>query len=88
MAARFRRGAGAHRARALILLAAALLTAGIVLLPLAAWPFWLGMGAALSAWNFYSLALFVQHAFPSGNDGRAASSAAAACCSDNCSDPI
>lgn len=63
-------------ARVLILLAAALLAAGIVLLPLAAWPFWLGVGAALSAWNFYSLALFVQHAFPSGNEGGAAFSTA------------
>ena len=63
-------------ARVLILLAAALLAAGIALFPLAAWPFWLGVGAALSAWNFYSLALFVQHAFPSGNEGGAASSAA------------
>ena len=69
-------GPGRTGARALNLLAAALLAGGIVLLPLAAWPFWLGMGAALSAWNFYSLALFVQHAFPSGNEGRAASSAA------------
>lgn len=63
-------------ARALILLAAALLAAGLALSPLTAWPFWLGAGAALSAWNFYSLALFVQRAFPTGNDGAASSSIA------------
>lgn len=63
-------------ARALILLAAALLTTGVILFPLASWPFWLGAGVALSAWNFYSLALFVLRAFPTGNAGGAASSAA------------
>lgn len=63
-------------ARTLILLAAALLTAGAALLPFTAWPFWLGAGAALSAWNFYQLARFVQYAFPSGNEGGANSSAA------------
>lgn len=63
-------------ARTLILLAAALLAAGTLLLPLTAWPFWLGAGAALSAWNFYHLALFILHAFPSGNEGGASSSAA------------
>lgn len=58
-------------ARVLILLAAALFAAGLMLLPLTAWPFWLGVGAALSAWNFYSLALFVLRAFPGGNNGAA-----------------
>ncbi|MCH5277252.1 MAG: hypothetical protein J1E80_05390 [Desulfovibrionaceae bacterium] len=63
-------------ARTLILLAAVLLGAGAALLPLTAWPFWLGAGTTLSAWNFYHLALFVQRAFPSGNEGGANSSAA------------
>lgn len=63
-------------ARALILLAAALSLAGTLLLPLIAWPFWVGAGAALSAWNFYHLALFIQRAFPSGSEGGANSPAA------------
>lgn len=63
-------------ARTLILLAAALLAGGGALLPLTTWPFWLGAGAALSAWNFYQLALFVLRAFPSGNEGGANSPAA------------
>lgn len=50
--------------RSLFLAAAALLALGALALPLARWPFWLGAGAALSAWNFYSLAFFVQRAFP------------------------
>lgn len=63
-------------ARALILLAAALLAAGLVLSPLVTWPWWLGVGSALSAWNFYSLARFVLCAFPSGNEGAGTSGAA------------
>ena len=67
-------------ARTLMLLAAALLAVGTALLPLMTWPFWLGVGALLSAWNFYHLALFVLRTFPSsfpaGSKGGASSPAA------------
>lgn len=52
-------------AKILLLLAGFLFAFGLVLLPLATWPFWLGAGAALSAWNFYSMARFVLALFPS-----------------------
>lgn len=60
-------------ARTLIMMSAGLFILGVVLLPLARWPFWLGLGAALSTWNFYSLAFFVQKIFPSvaANTGQA-----------------
>lgn len=35
-----------------------------------AWPFWLGVGALLSAWNFYSLASFVQQRFMPNHPGQ------------------
>ena len=50
--------------RNLVLVSTGLLILGTLLLPLIHWPFWLGVGAALSTWNFYSLAVFVQRAFP------------------------
>jgi len=31
------------------------LAAGLIVWPVAAWVFWIGMGAALSVWNFFSL---------------------------------
>lgn len=71
----FQAGPVRRVARALILASAALLVLGALLLPLTAWPFWLGVGAALSSWNFYSLAFFIQHAFPFGAEGQEAAGA-------------
>lgn len=71
----FQAGPVRHVARALILTSAGLLALGALLLPLLRWPFWLGVGAVLSAWNFYSLAFFIQHAFPFATEGQAAASA-------------
>jgi hypothetical protein len=53
-------------ARALILLALFLAVAGTLLLPVTAWFFWLAAGAVLSAWNFCSLAFFLQRFFTGG----------------------
>ncbi len=55
---------------ALVSLSLALLLFGCVLLPWVSWPLWLGVGAGLSAWNFLSMAFFVQAAFRRAAPGR------------------
>ena len=50
-------------AAAAILVSAALLVLGGLLLPFLSWPFWLGAGAALGCWNFVSMAFVVQRIF-------------------------
>ncbi len=59
----FARGPVRLLARTLILLAALLLALGLAFLPLASWPFWLGAGAVFAAWNFFSMAHFIQRFF-------------------------
>ncbi len=56
--------------RWLIVFALGSLALGLLLLPWLAWPVWLGVGAALSAWNFFSLAQFVQDVFPQNGQNQ------------------
>lgn len=60
----FRNAAVRRISVVLLVMSTSLVAAGIILLPFTSWVFWLGVGAALSAWNFCSLADFVQRIFP------------------------
>lgn len=60
----FRNATVRRIALVLLVMSATLLVLGVLILPLTSWVFWLGAGAALSAWNFCSLADFVQRFFP------------------------
>ncbi len=48
---------------AIILVSVFLFCVGVISAYFVQWPFWLGVGAVLSAWNFYSLASFVLQRF-------------------------
>ena len=50
--------------RNLLIFSAVFLLLGMALVPWSLQLFWAGVAAALSVWNFYTLALFVQHAMP------------------------
>ena len=50
--------------RNLLIFAALFFLLGAALVPWTMQGFWAGTAAVLSAWNFYTLALFVQHALP------------------------
>jgi hypothetical protein len=50
--------------RNLLIFSAFFLVLGMALVPWSLHVFWAGIAAVLSAWNFYTLALFVQHALP------------------------
>ena len=50
--------------RNLLIFSALFLVFGMALVPWTLQVFWAGITAVLSAWNFYTLALFVQHAMP------------------------
>ena len=51
-------------ARNLLIFSALFLALGVALVPWSLQMFWAGVAAILSTWNFYTLALFVQHALP------------------------
>jgi hypothetical protein len=50
--------------RNLLIFSAIFLILGAVLVPWADQVFWAAAAAMLSSWNFYTLALFIQHALP------------------------
>ena len=50
--------------RNLLIFSALFLLLGMALVPWSLQMFWAGVAAILSAWNFYTLALFIQHAMP------------------------
>ena len=50
--------------RNLLIFSAFFLVLGVVLVPWSLQMFWAGIATVLSAWNFYTLALFIQHALP------------------------
>ena len=50
--------------RNLLIFSALFLVLGMALVPWSLQIFWAGVAAVLSAWNFYTLALFVQHTMP------------------------
>ena len=50
--------------RDLLIFSGIFLLLGTALVPLSLQVFWAGVAAVLSAWNFYTLALFIQHAMP------------------------
>ena len=50
--------------RNLLIFSGIFLLLGAVLVPWSLQMFWAGVAAVLSAWNFYTLALFIQHAMP------------------------
>ena len=50
--------------RNLLIFSAIFLILGAVLVPWADQVFWAAAAAVLSSWNFYTLALFIQHAMP------------------------